>query len=162
MEPRQPGADTPPRTRRADTPAEPGQPGWPVNPLTGQPVPRPYSAGVSDPRDPGDSRGPRDPRLGGGGATPNGNGRGRPRARQAPEARPPWEDDDADLTAWEWQLANPSLAGAPLEEMTGTGKFAAVFPLTPGEAVWGKGFSAPKAPKGSRAALAGTAAYPGP
>lgn len=156
MEPGQPGADITERERRGATPGGAGQPGWPVNPLTGQPVPRPYPASSANGYDArqdvrnGNRYGPA-----GAGEPPSARSR-----RPEPEERPPWEDDEN--SAWEWQLANPSLAGAPLEEMTGTGKFAAVFPLTPGEAVWGKGFSAPKAPRGSRAATAGTAAYPGP
>ena len=145
MEPGQPGADPTERERRAHAPGGLGQPEWPVNLLTGQPVPRPAPSGAAyDPR----SRG----------ATPAPNGHNpRGPAYPAPEERPPWEDDDA--AGWEWQLSSQSLTAAPLEEMTGTGKFSAVFPLTPGEAVWGKGLSAPA---GSRAGAAGTASYPGP
>jgi putative peptidoglycan lipid II flippase len=143
MGPRQsesPGWDAP--EREPTWRAQPGsrEDGWPANPVSGQPVPRPYSPFP-------------------GGAT----GRGGPTARrdgfQPPEERPPWEEDEPGYSSWEWDstLHQPP-SGLGADDLSGTGKFNVVMPLAPGESAWGRGLSAPRVGRGM---AAGQAAPPG-
>lgn len=165
MEPRQPGTDS---ARWGDGPEGASSPEWPINPRTGEAVPRPaaqlpgsgYEAGRAGAE--GNSAA---------GSPANGAGSGRARRHTPPpppttaqlprdEERPPWEEDEPGYGSWEWEATvNRSLPSAPLTDVTASGKFA-VLPLTPGMSVWGRGISAPKAPAPPRGAP--NPQYPGP
>lgn len=67
---------------------------------------------------------------------------------------PPWEQESGrvpippqtppEMRAWQWGSApDASFAGVDLGDMTGTGKIAAVVPLSPHDSGWSKGLTAP-------------------
>jgi putative peptidoglycan lipid II flippase len=81
--------------------------------------------------------------------------------RPLDEERPPWEDDEPGYGSWEWEATvNRSLPSTPLSDVTASGKFSVVLPLTPGMSLWGRGVSAPKAPRAGQGPP--NPRYPGP
>src|SRR5258705_3566813 len=72
---------------------------------------------------------------------------------------PAWEQESGrvptppqtppEMRAWQWGSApDASFAGVDLGDMTGTGKIAAVVPLSPHDSGWSKGLTAPPAAGG--------------
>ncbi|HZC77624.1 MAG TPA: hypothetical protein VE258_07735, partial [Ktedonobacterales bacterium] len=80
----------------------------------------------------------------------------RPAQSSESAENPPWEQESGrvpippqtppEMRAWQWGSApDASFAGVDLGDMTGTGKIAAVVPLSPHDSGWSKGLTAPPA-----------------
>src|SRR5579863_574801 len=133
MDPRQPGTDS---SHRNASPGGASPPEWPINPRTGQPVPRPLAPSGYNPRANGTGEPPEDGPTASYALGPAGG-------TTANEERPPWEEDEPGYGSWEWEATvNRSLPSGALTDVTASGKFT-VVPLTPGMSVWGRGISAP-------------------
>ncbi len=101
-------------------------------------------------------------------AGPNGSPNGQnPLGDDDDELNPPWERESGRYevpdgnahhpqepsASFEWNPAfGHSYAGADLDDLTGTGRFAAVVPLRPGDRAWSGGVRAPREQRGAAAA----------
>lgn len=125
---------------------------WPANPFAGQPVAPPASSGARGVAAPGGL-----PAGAPAFDAPPHNGIPAPSAPS--NERPPWEEDEPAYSGWEWEPAfRESMPGSGLNDLSGSGKFPAVMPLTPGEPAWGRGVSAPRHPLGWQSAANGAQA----